>query len=241
MTEFRFKPEQLTTLWNTSLSSDDLKHITSLPESQPQFILSDEQFSSLLRSASTSHPRTYSKSTTSMKPNLEAISPSIPILPDQLNVSTDMQKQVSSTLADQLTAMQERLKSSVQDHIETVKIVSNSMLKRNRIESTVNLIHQLNLHSMDDASTKEVEAIPSFVFDLLKMDKMTESTYKSIQQVEVTSNVLDKSNDLITSDNINKTIIEGIQSHQLSFSQIHKIQTQLLTPKLIGKNFILHL
>jgi hypothetical protein len=176
-----------------------------------------------------------------MKPNLETISKSIPILPHQLNLSTDMQKQVSSTLADQLTAMQERLRSSVQDHIETVRIVSNSMLKRNRIESTVNLIHQLNLHSMDDVSTKEVEAIPSFVFDLLKMDTMTESTYKSIQLAEVTSNVLDKSNDLITSDNINKTIIEGIQSHQLSFSQIHKIQTQLLTPKLIGKNFILHL
>jgi hypothetical protein len=215
--------------------------MTSLPESQSQFILSDEQFSSLLFSVSTSHPRTYSKSTTSMKPNLETISKSIPILPHQLNVSTDMQKQVSSTLADQLTAMQERLRSSVQDHIETVRIVSNSMLKRNRIESTVNLIHQLNLHSMDDVSTKEVEAIPSFVFDLLKMGTMTESTYKSIQQAEVTSNVLDKSNDLMTSDNINKTIIEGIQTHQLSFSQIHKIQTQLLTPKLIGKNFILHL
>jgi hypothetical protein len=125
------------------------------------------------------------------------------------------------------------------------------MLKRNRIESTLNLVHQLSLHSIDDISNKEVETIPSFVLDLLKMKMMTENIYKSIKQGEITADILDKSVeittnskeivDFIASGNLNKTIIEGIQAHQLSFPQIHKIQTQLLTPKLIGKTFILHL
>jgi hypothetical protein len=131
--------------------------------------------------------------------------------------------------------MYERLKSSVQAHVETVNIVSNAMLKRNHIESTLNLVHQLSLHSIDDISSKEVETIPSFVLDLLKMNPITENIYKSIEQGEITSDMLDKSVDIST----NRTIIEVIQAHQLTFPQLHKIQTQLLTPKLIGKNSIL--
>ncbi len=130
--------------------------------------------------------------------------------------------------------MYERLKSSVQAHVETVNIVSNAMLKRNHIESTLNLVHQLSLHSIDDISSKEVGTIPSFVLDLLKMNPITEKIYKSIEQGEITSDMLDKSVDIST----NRTIIEGIRAHQLSFPQLHKIQTQLLTPKLIGKSSI---
>jgi hypothetical protein len=255
MVEFRFKPEQLATFWTTSISSDDLEHITSLSGSSSQFILTDEQFSSLLHSVSTPVLSTHSKSTTIMKSNVESRSPSIPSLSVQSVKSNEpiniTQIQLPSTLADQLTAMHERLKSSVQAHTETVKIVSNSILKRHRIENTLNLVHQLCLHSIDDISNKEVETIPSFVLDLLKTNMMTENVYKSIKQSEITSDVLNKSDnisaeskeivDFIANSNLNKTIIERIQANQLSFPQINKIQTQLLTPKLIGKNFILHL
>jgi hypothetical protein len=259
---FRLKPEQLATLWNTNIKPDDSDHVTPLSESLSQFILSDEQFSSLLGTASTSVLPTHSKSTTIMKSNLERTSQSVSSLPHQsiksnesisvAQASSDTQnQQVSSTLTDQLTAMQKRLKSSVQTHTEVVKMISNSMLKRNQMESSLNLVHQLSLHSIDDISTKEVETIPSFVLDLLKMNTITENIYKSIKQGGLTSDVLDKPNDrdtkskeiidLITSRNLNKTIIANIESHQLTYPQIHKIQTQLLTPKLIGKNVILSL
>lgn len=237
MLEFRFKPEQLAALWNTL--STDPEHITLLPS---QFILSDEQFSSLLYLVAIPVPSTHSKSIISMQSN-EPIN-TTPTLTDTLS-------QLPSSLADQLTAMHERLKSSLQTHIETVKIVSNSMLKRNRVENTLDRIHQLSLHSIDDVSNKEVETIPSFVLDLLKMETMPETVYTSIKQGEITSDTLDRPVDLdtdskeivdfITNGNLNKTTIECIQADQLNFSQIHKIQTQLLTPKLISKYFILYL
>jgi hypothetical protein len=241
MAEFRFKPEQLATLWPTSMMS--------LSESPSQFILSDEQFSSLLGSISTSVLSTHSKSTTTLQSDAESISPSLPSLSLQSIKSNEpiniTQNQLPSTLAIQLAVMHKRLKSSAQAHIETMKIISNSMLKRNRVENILNLVHQLSLHSIDDISSKEVETIPSFVLDLLKMNTMTENIYKSIEQGEITSDILNKSGnisttskeivDYIANGNLNKTIIKNIQAHQLSFSQIHKIQTQLLTPKLIGK------
>ncbi|CAF3690242.1 unnamed protein product [Rotaria sordida] len=238
MIEFRFKPEQLVTLWDMNISIDDLEYTTSSPRSLSQFILSDEQFSSLLYSVSTSILSTHYKSSIMMKPLIQS-NKSINII----EKSTDMQNQLHSSLADQLTAMHERLKSSIQTHIETVEIVSNSILKRNRIENTLNLVHQLSLHSIDDISTKEVETIPSFILDLLKINTITENIYKSIKQGEITSDILDKPVklatkskemiDLIANGNLNKTIIESIQTYELSFSQIYKIQTQLLTPKLI--------
>ncbi|CAF4805570.1 unnamed protein product [Rotaria sp. Silwood1] len=253
MIEFRFKPEQLATLWNINILTNDFEYTTSLPTSSSQFILNDEQFSSLLHSVSTSILSTQYKSTIMTKSNLKSISPSVPILPYSLfpsnkfiNIiagSTDIQNQLYSSLTDQLTAMHERLKSSIQTHIETVEIVSNSILKHNRIENTLNLVHQLSLHSIDDISTKEVETIPSFILDLLKINIITENIYKSIKYGEITSDILDKPDELATkskeiidfiaSDNLNKTIIEGIQTYRLSFSQIYKIQTQLITPKLI--------
>jgi hypothetical protein len=217
MVEFRFKPEQLAMLWASRTSSDDLKHITPLSESSSSsFTLSDEQFSSLLHSVSPSVP-----------------SSTLPLIKSNESISITQNRSVS-TLTNQLTAMYERLKSSVQAHVETVNIVSNAMLKRNHIESTLNLVHQLSLHSIDDISSKEVGTIPSFVLDLLKMNPITEKIYKSIEQGEITSDMLDKSVDIST----NRTIIEGIRAHQLSFPQLHKIQTQLLTPKLIGKSSI---
>jgi hypothetical protein len=219
MVEFRFKPEQLAMLWASRTSSDDLKHITPLSEksSSSSFTLSDEQFSSLLHSVSPSVP-----------------SSTLPLIKSNESISITQNRSLS-TLTNQLMAMHERLKSSVQAHVETVNIVSNAMLKRNHIESTLNLVHQLSLHSIDDISSKEVETIPSFVLDLLKMNPITENIYKSIEQGEITSDMLDKSVDIST----NRTIIEVIQAHQLTFPQLHKIQTQLLTPKLIGKNSIL--
>ncbi len=203
-------------LWASSTSSDDLRHITPLLESLSSFTLSDEQFSSLLHSVSPSVP-----------------SSTFPLIKSNESISITQNRSLS-TLTNQLTAMHERLKSSVQAHVETVNIVSNAMLKCNRIESTLNLVHQLSLHSIDDISSKEVETIPSFVLDLLKLNPITENIYKSIEQGEITSDMLDKSVDIST----NRTIIEVIQAHQLSFPQLHKIQTQLLTPKLIGKNSI---
>lgn len=137
----------------------------------------------------------------------------------------NMQNQPSIPFLQQLTAINERLQSSLQAHTEAVKVVSDSLVKHNRIENVLNLIHELNLHSLDDISTKGTETIPSFVIDLLKMNTMTEDMYQSIQESEVTADILDKSN-----DDLNKVIT----MHQLSFPQIHKIQTQLLTPKLIG-------
>ncbi len=206
-------------LWASRTSSDDLKHITPLSEksSSSSFTLSDEQFSSLLHSVSPSVP-----------------SSTLPLIKSNESISITQNRSLS-TLTNQLMAMHERLKSSVQAHVETVNIVSNAMLKRNHIESTLNLVHQLSLHSIDDISSKEVETIPSFVLDLLKMNPITENIYKSIEQGEITSDMLDKSVDIST----NRTIIEVIQAHQLTFPQLHKIQTQLLTPKLIGKNSIL--
>ncbi|CAF5130193.1 unnamed protein product, partial [Rotaria sp. Silwood1] len=151
MIEFRFKPEQLATLWNINILTNDFEYTTSLPTSSSQFILNDEQFSSLLHSVSTSILSTQYKSTIMTKSNLKSISPSVPILPYSLfpsnkfiNIiagSTDIQNQLYSSLTDQLTAMHERLKSSIQTHIETVEIVSNSILKHNRIENTLNLVH----------------------------------------------------------------------------------------------------
>ncbi|CAF2829869.1 unnamed protein product [Rotaria sp. Silwood2] len=253
MIEFRFKPEQLATLWDMNIMTDDAEYNASLLGSISQFILSDEQFSSLLHSVSTSIFSTHYKSIIMTKSNLESISPYVPFLPYSLiqsnksiNIierSTDMQNRLYSPLADQLTAMHERLKSSIQTHIETVEMVSNIILKRNRIENTLNFVHQLSLHSIDDISTKEVETIPSYILDLLKINTITENIYKLIKQGEITSDILEKSDklttkskeiiDLIASGNLNKTIIESIQTYDLNFPQIYKIQTQLLTPKLI--------
>ena len=221
MKEFRFTPKQLATLWSTSSSPNHSQQLMSSLESSTEFTLTDEQFRSLLHIASPS-PTTH--------------------IPQVL--SDAQHDQLPSTLTNQLAAMHERLKSSMQAHAEIVNVVSDAMLKRNRIESAVNLVHQLSLHTIDDVSNKEAETIPSFVLDLLKIDPMTENIYQSIKQGEMTSNVLGKSRDVqvkskeisdfFTNNTISKTIIDEIQAHQLSFNQIHKIQTQFLTPKLIG-------
>ncbi|CAF0769866.1 unnamed protein product [Adineta steineri] len=230
MTELRLKPEQLAMLWNTDILSD----VTSVSQSQSRFTLTDEQFSSLLRNVSISIPQTPSQLTTNMKFNTEA-STQLHEPSNNRKQSTDKQNLLSFTLTEQLTAMHKQLQSSVQTHIETVKLVSDSILKRNQIKNTLNLIHQLSLHSIDDISMKEIETIPSFVLDLLKMNTITENIYQSIKQGEVVSNILEKSDDLNTNDNLNKIIIEKIQTNQLSLSQIHKIQTELLTPKLMNE------
>lgn len=225
MKEFHFKPEQLAVLWNPNSSSTNPGSIPSMSKLSSQFILSDEQFSSLLHSASILSFSTPSKSTLSMKSN------------EPIHITTrpsiDKQNQLPSSLADQLTAAHERLKSSIQAHTETVKIVSNSILRRNRMENALDLVHQLSLHSIDDVSNKEIETLPSIVLDLLKTDTMTESTYTSIKQGTNSKEV----DNVMTSGHVSKTVIESIQANQLSFIQIHKIQTQLLTPKLIGKYF----
>lgn len=204
MIEFRFTSEQLATLWSTSSSLNQLKQSMSPLELSTEFTLTDEQFRSLLHIAS--------PSTTARKSN----------------VSTNI-LQVPSALTDQLAAMHERLKSSMQAHAQIVNAVSDAMLKHNRIESAVNLVHQLSLHTIDDVSNKEVETIPSFVLDLLKVDPITENIYRSIKQGEIT--------DFITNDIVTRTIVDEIQAGQLSFNQIQKIQTQFLTPKLMGKYF----
>ncbi|CAF3800448.1 unnamed protein product, partial [Adineta steineri] len=230
MTELRLKPEQLAMFWNTDILSD----VTSVSQSQLRFTLTDEQFSSLLRNVSISIPQTPSQITTNMKFNTEA-STQLHEPSNNRKQSSDKQNLLSFTLTEQLTAMHKQLQSNVQTHIETIKLVSDSILKRNQIKNTLNLIHQLSLHSIDDISMKEIETIPSFVLDLLKMNTITENIYQSIKQGEVVSNILEKSDDLNTNDNLNKIIIEKIETNQLSFSQIHKIQTELLTPKLMNE------
>ena len=210
MDEFRLTPEQLAILWSTRSSLDDQQDLISALESSVQFILNDDQFRSLLGTVSVTH----SPSATTTGSNVS---------------STDRHNPQPSTLTSQLAAMHERLKSSVQAHAEIVNVVSDAMLKRNRIESTVNLVHQLSLHTIDDISKKDIETIPSFVLDLLKMDSMSENTYQSIKQGEITSD----------NNHITKTVINQIQADHLSFTQIHKIQTQFLTPKLLGKHVVL--
>jgi hypothetical protein len=168
--------------------------------------------------------------------SVSIVSPQLIKTDEYINIkkaSADEQSLFPSSLADQLKAMHERLRSSAQTQIEAVKIVSNLMLKRDRIESTLNLVHQVSLHSIDDLSTKEIQTIPSVVLDLLKMDMMTENVYQSIKQNEITPHL----SDLTAIGNLSKTIIEGIQIYQLNLPQIHKIQTQLLTPTLIGNTF----
>ncbi|CAF2090381.1 unnamed protein product [Rotaria magnacalcarata] len=213
-TEFRFKPEQLATLWDMSISIDAFERGTSLSP----FILSDEQFSSLLGSVTTFD--------LAKKFKLTSVSPSIQTNEsiDNKEVLTDRRKLRSSTLADQLAAMQKRLESSIKAHSNAVGIVSKSILQRHRIENTLNLVHQLCVNSFDDISTKDVETMPPLIIDLLKIDGISENIYNSIKQDEP-----DKSS------NLNKILIEGIQTGQLSFSQIYKIQTQLLTPNLIDE------
>ncbi|CAF4425758.1 unnamed protein product, partial [Adineta steineri] len=137
-TELRLKPEQLAMLWNTDILSD----VTSVSQSQSRFTLTDEQFSSLLRNVSISIPQTPSQLTTNMKFNTEA-STQLHEPSNNRKQSTDKQNLLSFTLTEQLTAMHKQLQSSVQTHIETVKLVSDSILKRNQIKNTLNLIHQL--------------------------------------------------------------------------------------------------
>ncbi|UJR22823.1 hypothetical protein I4U23_025853 [Adineta vaga] len=222
--DFRLEPEQFATLWkHSNISFDDLEHNTVVPDSQTQFTLTDEQFSSLLSSVSISDSRMPVKSITTKDIHLKVTSSEHSTESNEsiINKSmvSDAQNQPSISFPEQLKAINERLQSSLRAHTEAVKVVSDSLVKYNRIENALNLIHDISLHSLDDVSTKETETIPSFVLDLLKMNTMTENMYKSIQQSE------------ITTDDLNKMIT----MQQLSFSQIHKIQTQLLTPKLIDK------
>ncbi|CAM4915049.1 unnamed protein product [Rotaria socialis] len=213
-TKFRFKPEQLATLWDMSISIDDFERRTSLSP----FILSDEQFSSLLGSITTFDLSKNFK-LTSVSPLIQT-NESI----DNKEVLTDRRKLRSSTLADQLAAMHKRLQSSIKAHSDVVGTVSKSILQRHRIENTLNRVHQLSVNSIDEISTKEIETMPPLIIDLLKVDSISENIYNSIKQDEP-----DKSG------NLNKVIVEGIQTGQLSFSQIYKIQTQLLTPNLIDE------
>ena len=244
-----------------NISIDGLEYTSTLPETSTEFVLSDEQFSSLLHSSSTSVFPTHYKPTFISKFNLEPTTSSVAALSNYLIESNEpieitrqsivTQHQPVATLTDQLTATHKWLKSSIQSYNETVEMISNWILKCNCIERILSLVHQLSLHSIDDIIIKEIENIPSFVLDLLKMNVMTENTYNSIKQHEISSDLVDRSNnldrksgeliDLVKSGNLSTAVIEGIQTYQLSFSQIYRIQTQLLTPSLLGKNSILRL
>ena len=174
-----------------------------------QFILSDEQFRTLLHSATT--PRLSTETNESVS-NMPALS--------------DVRNRPSVSFHNELATMYERLQSSLQAQTAAVKVVSDSLVKHNQLENTLNLINEVSLRSIDGISTKQTETIPSFVLDLLKVDTVTEDTYQAIKHETTTVDTFNGSN---------KAITESIQAHQLTFPQIQKIQMHLLTPKLIGK------
>ena len=179
-------------------------------ESQGPLILSDEQFSCLLGSGSNSaHPQ--------------------PALTFPDGVATpDKRSLLFPSLADQLLATQERLRSNAQAQAKAVQSVSNAMLKRDRIDNAQQLVRQLSLHAVDHLSIDTLETIPAVVVDLLQMDTMTDAVYASIE----------KSHDiahLLASGRVTRTVIDSIQQHQLTLAQIQLIQTQFLTPTLTRK------
>ena len=105
MGEFRFKPEQLAVLRDPSMSLDD-RTSPSAP-----FLLTDEQFSSLLGAIPAAPSSIHAEET---KP------------------SPDTHGQVSSLTA-QLLVVRQKLSSNMKGQIETVQKVSTSILQRDQL------------------------------------------------------------------------------------------------------------
>lgn len=246
MLKFRFHLQQLAALWDANVSMNESQYNISFLESPVPFVLTDEQFSSLLGAVPTSVLSKHFKPTFDVRSKIISATQSnrsnesIKIL----NESSDIQNEITTNLADHLSIIHRRLQSSVKDHSETIQMVSNSMLKINHLENILHRAHQISVDTMNDISTDQVENLPSFVIDLLKVDPISEKIYESISKGDLfnTPNKADRESiqliDLMANNNLNKEIIEGIQNYQLSFSQIHNIQTQFLTSKLIGSNQI---
>ena len=96
-------------------------------------------------------------------------------------------------------------------------------------------MRQLSLHAVDHLSTDTLEAIPTVIVDLLQMDTITDAVYASIENLNDSA---EKSQDiayLLASGRVTRPVIESILQHQLTLSQIQRIQTQFLTPTLTRK------